>query len=552
MDFKLGRFLDRAFKRENLPDHPVGTVEEARAVIEALPQHDPATALAELMACVRSINDEVSFTPGRRARVLMVLDDAAHALWRPLSEAFLAPEGKPLDGLEGDTRILEALRVSAAEFSTGYGLCVVGNAWNSEWIRDNRVAVMLRHGHWLTRMMILSRMLNLPGADERWTALNNLYRLADEHDLLRSAGSVYPDSPTTSSVKLEYVRMLLMDITRPDRMLARDMELAFRIIGRVAAAAQLEPQPIEGAQYFTVPRDAQRPVALFRHSGRISSKALYLHTGNVLPRLRAMLERDVGMDAAEPDPMFGMCFTLRERRSMVNFMLNQWGERPAQRRAPRIAMKGAAVLIQGIAGLSEVIPRHDQGGFNADKASESKLRIQFDKTSNLGKKSMRQVPMEMIDASASGLGVALPRAASRWAKIGTLVGVRASANADWVLGVVRRMNAKEEILELGINVISRKPSVVWCEIDGGGGSSGVWDDEKRFEKNFNEHYLRGILLEPQGHTLAAGQMLLPGGAASRGTWFEVPVKGGMARLMVSRVREETQDFQLVDVEPHTA
>ena len=551
MEFKLGRFLDRAFKRENLPDHPVGNVDEARAVVAALPQHDPAAALAELMACVRSINEEATFTPGRRARVLMELDVAAHHLWRPLSEAFLAPEGKPLEGTEGDAQILEALRVSAAEFANGFGFCVDKDAWNSAWIRENRVAVILRRAHWLTRMMILSRMLNLPGADERWTALNDLYRLAEKQELLRSVAAVFPGSSSTSSVKQEYVRMLLVDITRPDRMLARDMELAFRIIGRVAATVQLEPQPIEGAQYFTVTRDAQRPVALFRHSGRISSKALYMHTGNALPRLKAMLERDVGLDAGEPDPMFGMQFTIRERRSLVNFMLNQWGESPAQRRAPRIAMKGQAMLIQGIASLAEVIPRHDQGGFNADKAEESKLRIQFDKTANLGKKSVRQMAMELMDASASGLGVSLPRAASRWARIGALVGVRPGAGADWVVGVIRRMNAKDESLELGLSVLTRKPTVVWCEVSDAG-HSGVWDDEKRFEKNFDEHYVKAILLEPQGAGFVQGEMLLPAGAASRGTWFDVPLKGGLARLMVTRVREETQDFQRVEFEPHKA
>ena len=80
-------------------------------------------------------------------------------MWRPLSEAFLAPEGKPLEGRDGDIQILEALQVSAAEFSTGFGFCVDKDAWDSDWIRDNKVIVMLRRAHWLTRM------LNLPVAE---------------------------------------------------------------------------------------------------------------------------------------------------------------------------------------------------------------------------------------------------------------------------------------------------------------------------------------------------------------------------------------------------
>ncbi|MFM9971668.1 MAG: hypothetical protein ACKVQK_25080, partial [Burkholderiales bacterium] len=470
-DFNLGKFLDIAFKEKKVPDHPVSTAEEAKAMIETLPSHDPASALAELTACVRSINEDANFTPGRRARVLMELDVAAHEYWRPIGADYLAPSGKPLDGRDGNPKLLEALQASAVEFSNGFGLCIAKEAWNSDWIKDNRVVVMLRRARWLTRKMILSRMLNMPGADERWTELNDLYLLAAEHDLVRNVAPVFPNNPRTSSVKQEYVRMLLVDITRPDRMLGRDMEFAFRIIGRVAASVQLEDAPMEGAQYFTVPRGAQHPIALFRHSGKVPEGALYMNTANALPRLQAMLERDVGMDAAEPDPQFNMLFTLRERRALINFMLNQWGERPAQRRAPRIAMKGMAMVMQGHANLALVVNKHDQGGFNAETAADAKLRIQFDKTVTIRRKNIREIPSEIKDASASGLGLSIPRAAAGWAKVGALVGVLAPPGKEWVVGVVRRMNANGERLELGIQVLTRKPTLVWCEIDDSGPST---------------------------------------------------------------------------------
>ena len=67
----------------------------------------------------------------------------------------------------------------------------------------------------------------------------------------------------------------------------------------------------------------------------------------------AIVERDAGLDGADPDPVFGMQFTIRERRALVNFMLNQWGERPAQRRAPRIAC-GAAHAQRGVYPLKPV------------------------------------------------------------------------------------------------------------------------------------------------------------------------------------------------------
>ena len=248
------------------------------------------------------------------------------------------------------------------------------------------------------------------------------------------------------------------------------------------------------------------------------------------------------------DLVFGMQFTIRERRALVNFMLNQWGERPAQRRAPRIAMKGQAMVLHGHDALAQAVVPHRQGGFNAEKASASRLRIQFDRSVNVGRKDIREITSELTDASSSGLGVSLPRAQARWAKVGSLVGVMLNPGAEWVLGVVRRMNASEEKLELGISVLTRKPRLVWCEIDDAGHTS-VWADATKFEKNFDEHFIKGILIEPQGAQFVPGEILLPPGAATRGSMFDVPVDGGEVRLRIVTIREQTHDFLRAEFEP---
>ena len=195
MEFDLTRFRELAFGKDNVPDHPVGSEAEARRMIETLPRHDPAAALAELTSCVISINEDVSFTAGRRARVLMELDIAAHQFWRPLGTDFLAPEGIPLEGRDGDVAILQALQESAAEFAAGFAMCVGEKALSSGWIKSNRIAVLLRRARWVTRKMILSRMQNLPGADDRWKELNSLFRMAVDSDLYRNVARVFPGNP---------------------------------------------------------------------------------------------------------------------------------------------------------------------------------------------------------------------------------------------------------------------------------------------------------------------------------------------------------------------
>src|SRR5258708_3561517 len=102
MAFDLAVLCNLAFKKGDLPDHPITDEAEARAMMASLPQGNAAKALAELMHWVVSINEHDGFTPVRRARVLMEIDVAAQPLWRPLGGDFLAPRGKPAEGRDGD------------------------------------------------------------------------------------------------------------------------------------------------------------------------------------------------------------------------------------------------------------------------------------------------------------------------------------------------------------------------------------------------------------------------------------------------------------------
>src|SRR5215470_7058671 len=98
------------------------TEAEAKKLIELLPGDDPGHALAELTQWTASMNATGSFTPGRRARVLQLLDDASRPLWRDLGQRYLAPHGRPNDGVDGDASILRAMADSAAEFANGLAI----------------------------------------------------------------------------------------------------------------------------------------------------------------------------------------------------------------------------------------------------------------------------------------------------------------------------------------------------------------------------------------------------------------------------------------------
>jgi len=549
MAFDLDLFRGLAFERRARPDHPIGDEAQARKMVQALPGHDPSAALAELTHWAVSMNEESSFTPDLRARILMEIDLAAHPFWRSLGVEFLAPGGKPSEGVDGNPGILHALRESAAEFANGYRLSLTPDGLKSRWMQDNLAMVLLRRTRWHARKMQFSRMLRQPGSDAGWAELHELYHLAEEHGVLRKVNKVFPGNLRPSSMKQEYVRPLLGDIARPDRFLGREFELMFRVIGRISSSVQLEQERLPGALHAVVPELSHRPVTLSRHAGSLPESALYIDITNAIPRLKALLERHMDIDPAQPDPEFDEMFTVRERRSLIEKLIAQWTANAPQRRVQRIALKSLLHIHQGFEDVAKVMPDVDQGDRQIMQSVDKGLRIQLgaDERKAQAPRAVRLIKGELHDASTSGMGVVVDRSEVRWARIGALVAVCVQPGRDWVVGVVRRANDVADQLRLGVALLSRKPRLLWFRLEGSGYKT-VWEAEKRYERNFLEQFQRGILMEADQPPFSSGEMLLPPGLASRGTRFDVPMHAGMERLLVTAVREETQDFQRVAYE----
>ena len=127
--------------------------------------------------------------------------------------------------------------------------------------------------------------------------------------------------------------------------------------------------------------------------------------------------------------------------------------------------------------------------------------------------------------------------------MGALLSVCVLPARDWILGAVRRANDSAGGLRLGVAILSRQPRLIWFHLDRTGYRS-VWEDEKRFERNFLDHYQRGLLIDG-GKALLDGELVLPSGLASRGSILELPMHGGMQRLRIKAVREESHDYQRV-------
>ncbi len=547
--FDLGRFRDLAFGRQALPDHPMGTLDEARRLIALLPDDDPAHSLAELTHWTSSMNATDSFTPGRRARVLMLLHEAARPLWRELGQRYLAPDGRPDERGRGDPAILRAMADSAFEFASGFAISLDTSGQGSKWVEENYHAILIRNLRWLSRRLALAYMLQQNLVAAIWERLHRLYRLAAEHKLLQSAAPVFEGSRHHSSTQAEYARAVLVDLAGPDGIRAREVELVYRIAARVAPAVRFEAEPSTEANFSVLPSGGSRP-GLAR--AKAAPGRVFVNTVNCLPRLRGMIERDLGRDPADEDTLFGGGFTLRERKAVLERVIAHWGMDPPRRRARRISMASAARIVAGFDNVLRVVPPADRRQTGDSRAARRALELQLDESSQTLKRDQVRAAQtseaRVVDASAGGIGIAIRRAQAPWATQGALVAVTIEPGTDWFLGVLRRIFSIDDELRLGVQLLAARPTSV-AFLTETVKHEQVWEEAIRHEHAFGDYYQRGILLEPQSLPLRGAELLLAPGLASRGSQFTVPLGTGQQRIRVARLSEDGGHYQRAIFEP---
>jgi len=549
--FNLVTFIQQTFARAPLPDHPFRSIEDARKHLALLPEDDAEASLAELTRWTASMNQTETFTPGRRARVLMMMDDAARLHWRALGARYLAPQGRPTESRDGDPAILRAMYDSAFEFANGFAITLDESEQNSHWVTQNQARLMIRSMRWLGRRLALAHMLSVPHTTAVWELLHRRRELAAVRGLAATSMPAFEGVKRNTSVNREYLRSLLLELASPDTLRPRQTELVYRIAARVATMAKIESAPTDETAFSVIPTGSSRPIPVDRLKPG-GAGPLYINTVNCLPRLRAALERDMGRDPGDEDTLYGRGFTLRERSAMLNRLLEYWGLNPPQRRNRRIPVALAARVLNGFDQVLGVVPVLEAPQMKAKGEKRSTLRMELDQTTKSLKRAKvraaRVGPARVLDASAGGLGLAIRRGDAAWAKHGMLVAVLIEPGKDWFVGVLRRIFSVDEEIRLGIQILAAKPRKVLLYSQAFRDNM-VWEEAVVADKTFGENYRYCVLLEPQNLPLIATDLLLPPGMARQGMQFDVPMPGGKQRIAISRLPFENEYFQRALLEP---
>ena len=466
-------------------DHPLANPKEARRILDALPAQE-AKALEELANWHESVSTAAGFKPAERLQLTGALDDAAQPRLRKLSRDYFAAT-RPSRHQENLlwTQIHGYWRQAGLAWARSVDACLQAND-----ARSLAVAAV-RALRALAQQIKWQHLRYGPIDPAVWGVINKVFNAAEARGV--------------ADARIEFLKATMFSSSSPDGLLPAEIELAERVVAELAAGFAIANAPAKELLYWT---DLAQPMAPVRMAKAPKPAATLRHLGpgTALARLQQIAQRlrasgqipsDLNLAGADPEMVL----------EVLQHLGLYWQPEPPARQHPRHNVKSRLAIAHGFEGVVEVLG--SAGGsldFGAKDGAESWI---------------------VDNVSAGGIGAVVPQMKGDWLRVGTLLAMQPDGGANWVVGMVRRVNRTTlQEAKVGIQTLSRAPSLGKFSLRGSGGHVGI------------------LLPSP---VLGSGEtsIALKAGIYARGQNLEAELEGKQHIFMPQGGPESGEDYELV-------
>ena len=527
------------------PDHPMRNAAAAEKLLLELPT-DGAKALEEINAWLETVAGAEGFEPENRLAVVKVLDEGGQLREPQLLRDFL---GKP--ALKDFERLnLWHLLVSFWEqLANAYRVCVAemppAKVIPGERAPAERVTVVARGVRALANEAKLLQMRYLPVRPQIWAALAELHALTEAEKLGFGTIKIYEKDAVPSNPQLEFVRALMLDVSSPETEQPQHLELAARVIARLATGFAFSARQGPGCNLYFDLAHPDRP-AHVGPKAPASESIRYFGAGKVNLAIQEIIDRHT-QHPDEPERRFGDDFANDEKLILLKHLLIHWSDTPPSPREPQVKINAHIKVGHGFAAACELVTRVEFSGM-AEMTADQRIKVKEQTGITLETKTTSVPVADWVerDASKWGIGVDIPRQDEPWARIGTLCTFQPAGLSAWWLGVIRRLYRDAQDHEhAGIEVIAKKPLSVWLR--------GIGEGEQRAENwatssgSFQFTYLPAVILGDGRLPGGGRELLVAHGSFIAGIAFEVMMGEKMPQVRYEELLERGPDFDRVRV-----
>jgi len=468
-------------------DHPMANPKEARRILDALPAQE-LKALDELAHWHESVSTAAGFKPGERLQLTGALDDAAQPRLRKLSREYFAAT-RPSRYQENLlwTQMHEYWRQAGLAWARSVDACLQAND-----ARSLAVAAV-RTLRALAQQIKWQHLRYGPIDPAVWGVINKVFNAAEARGV--------------ADARLEFLKAAMFSASSPDGLLPAEIELAERVMGELAAGFAIAAAPARELLYWTDLAQPMAPVRMARPP-KPAPTLRHFGPGTALARLQQIAQKmrasgqipsDLNIAGADSEAVL----------EVLQHLALYWAPEPPARQHPRHSVKSRLAITHGFDGVVEALGRTGGGSLDFDaKGGGAESWI-------------------VDNVSAGGIGAVVPQMKGDWLRVGSLLAMQPDGGANWVVGMVRRVNrTSTQEARVGIQTLSRAPSLASFSLRGTGGHLGI------------------LLPSP---VLGSGEtsIALKAGLYARGENLEAEVQGKQHVFMPQGTPESGEDYELV-------
>lgn len=517
---------------------------EARRLLAELSQDEPRKALGDITFWLDSIKDTPGFRPEVRAAIVMLMDETAQPLYAELLHQYLdAPHLQDFQGL----RLWQDIHAFSKALAWAYAACIseYRQAKTGE-LKEQIPLVCVRLLRAAAEQMKLELMRYIEVDPLVWRSLCVCYSFAEAEQCTEVMVIAYPGHVIHTSPQRELLRALVLYISSPETLAADQIEVGYRIAGRLANFFDFKMAADTGCPY-ELDLSANTPPQLARDVQQATPGMRFFGAARAQPAVAKIIDQNES-DPVWQERRFGSEFTPAGKLTVLKHLFIYWAQDTPHRHQERRGINAAIEVTHGFRVVSQLVTRFDLGrviGAGQEEIPEkehAKLALAADKDIDYATEIWA-----VSDASAEGIGATLAKNVGAWVKIGDLCGIKPQNGKLWWVGVMRRLHTDAEgKVHAGIEILAKKSVSVWLRALGKGAEKASnWETSSG---SFEYSYLPVILLPDAHNSYLNANMLMESGSYVSGNIYQAMMGEKSRDLKLTSLIAEGEDYEQVGFE----
>ena len=522
-------------------------MKEARKLLADLPKNNAFKALEEAAFWLTSIKDAQGFHPEVRANIVMLLDETGQPLEAELLHQYLSePHLQDFHGLH----LWQGIHSFARALTEAYSVCLseYQQAEKKPWeLKENLALVCVRLLRAATEQMKLELMRYVEVEQPVWDQLCNCYNFAEANQIADAMVYPYPKHVIHISPQRELARALMLYVSSPGTLAPDQIEVSYRIAGRLVGFFDFKTEPDPDCAYFF---DLSRPGAPGNAGSNLPVTPAMRFFGAVkaLPAVEKIISQNEH-DFADPERRFGNEFTPAGKLTVLKHLLVYWDRNPPHRHQERKGISATIDVTHSFKTISQLVTRVDIGSM-INLSEEDAVALKNKASISLAADDNVDYTTEewpVLDMSVDGIGCTIPKVAGSWVKIGDLCGLKAKNSQLWWVGMVRRLKTDPNgIVHAGVEILAKKPLSVWLRTLGKGAEkTSNWESSSG---SFDYDYLPAILLPDVQNSYMNATMLIESGSFVLDSIYQMMMGEKSREIKLTGLLAEGEDYEQVSFE----